>query len=450
MGSSKSKAAKKYATPETNDDEEDFEYNHTTTTTTTSKYINSATTNPNATNKNLSTWGFPEVHHTKKSHPEVLPKWAVPKFKQWDNHNQTKQTSERIKHVKATLKHCTDFTKANRTRLLHDKILSPRTLFSEIFFKAPVHITEHECYLLETFISEQIIHWDKENEAAIFVQRVWRGHHGKATMHSMKAKQLLMKDLLKADQRLKVDRAMAEQYRQEGQKTLEEYGLQRKKQREQKEQEELERKSKQGFMCMFLASGGLKRMGPPTTAIMASGTTTTLPELPGLTDSVSQRKLHLLIKTMKRINNATQDQSAWYGVKRREYWKEWVDQTKRLHFQQQALFWNKQQWFEKWQQRIVTKKRISVLIKEMNHRLYYHYVELGFRRWWRKTRRRFRIFHSTDGLTRILQENGDFTPEHSVIISNYPLGLNREEGRDEILDRNGEQMTRRLWNGSWV
>ena len=98
-------------------------------------------------------------------------------------------------------------------------------------------------------------------------------------------------------------------------------------------------------------------------------------------------------------------------------------------------------------------RRMRQLLEDIQDKLYTNYMKLFFLKWWRNTRRRFRIFTSTDGITRILQENERFTPRSSVVISNWPNADRKYEngiGRTIIVDKNGENIARMLPNGRWI
>jgi hypothetical protein len=207
---------------------------------------------------------FPQVHKDDRHRSNALPEWAVPKFKQWEKHILSKEEEEQKYHVNATLAHCKKFTNTHRRRLVHDKILTPRTLFSEIFTKPPAKISEHECYILETYVSDTQVRWDKEYEAALFVQRVWRGYQGSNAAHHAKKQFVLAKDRALADRRKLHDTKTMRKIVQDGEKSMEEHATLEKKKRELIQQEMMERQHQESFMVRFLASGGLHLPRKPT------------------------------------------------------------------------------------------------------------------------------------------------------------------------------------------
>jgi hypothetical protein len=295
----------------------------------------------------LSTWGskntntFPDVHSKKKTHKEILPDWAIPKFSKWESHHTTKAEEEQVNNVRSTLSHCLAFSEENRERLARDKILSPRTLFSEIFTKPLNQITERECYILETFISEHIIRWDRELHATIKLQKIWRGHHGKRIATNTRQQKLLYLDIMKADRRRKYDEFMSKKMLHLNNTSTLPVNEELRKEKERMEDEKQKRQEKATFMYQFIACGGLREQG----------NNVDLKDYECFQDPVSQRKLYLLLKTMNRINNASLDESAWLGVKRREFFKLWVVLTKRMHFYRKASLWNLRSWFDKWDNR---------------------------------------------------------------------------------------------------
>ena len=104
---------------------------------------------------------------------------------------------------------------------------------------------------------------------------------------------------------------------------------------------------------------------------------------------------------------------------------------------------------------IQIKKKSEILLENILARLYVYTLQLSFAKLWRNTRRKFRLFHSTDGFTTILQENGRFTPRSSTIISNYPFKKNRSSVLNGTMDRNEivinkEIVSQKLPNGRWV
>ena len=164
----------------------------------------------------------------------------------------------------------------------------------------------------------------------------------------------------------------------------------------------------------------------------------------------------ILVHVCTRIAKASDLQNAWNGCQLRNAWRVWAIETRRANFAQKAYSWHLKSWLDKWYDRIVQKKRMRILLIELEKKMYTHYIHIGFWKWWRLTRRRFRIFHSSDGITRILQENERFTPRSSVVMSNWPDGLNRGDYRVEkrtvILDKVGGdlELSRLLPNGQWI
>ena len=315
--------ASKYTVPET---EEDFDGTHLLTQS--SPTTRSKLKRWSATNQ-LPEEIFPDVYKDdrRKTQSNVLPEFAVPKFKQWSNHINTREESEHIFHVKATLQHCNTFTRTNRKRIVRDHVLTPRTLFSEIYQKRnrPHTITNHELYILETYVSNQQIKWDKEKSAAIYVQKIWRGRHSSKTT---KAHHLLLHDMLLADSRKKFDNHVLIENQKSSQSSIEQLAYQNKILQQQQHQIELEKQHKESFMYKYIASGGLHS----NSTSVASASSTRVIGMAGTSTgahSMSNKKHTLLTKTLSRIANASDLQHCWNGVKVRDAWREWTLITKR-------------------------------------------------------------------------------------------------------------------------
>ena len=73
-------------------------------------------------------------------------------------------------------------------RLERDKILSPRTLFSEIFQKVPEEYTESDISVLEAYMEQRLKEWEREDNAATRFQKMWRGKQGRQDVYDMKEK----------------------------------------------------------------------------------------------------------------------------------------------------------------------------------------------------------------------------------------------------------------------
>ena len=165
---------------------------------------------------------------------------------------------------------------------------------------------------------------------------------------------------------------------------------------------------------------------------------------------MSDNKHQLLVRTLTRIADASSLDQAWIGVKKRDYWRRWVQNTKRYYFEERARKWHLKKWFDAWESSVWSRLRTEKLLEKIVNRMYNQFVSLGFFRWWRNTRKKFRIFLSTDGITRILQQNERFTPRSSVVLTNYPNADRGMVERNEIVDKKGESLTRRLPNGQWI
>ena len=118
-------------------------------------------------------------------------------------------------------------------------------------------MTDYECYLLETFVSDQQVKYDIENEAAILVQRIWRGHHGSNVLQLLKAHNILLKDCALADRRKKYDVSVAKSIEIEGQKTMEEWIKRRRILEEEDEKKKIKQRMNESFIVRFITSGGL-------------------------------------------------------------------------------------------------------------------------------------------------------------------------------------------------
>ena len=73
-------------------------------------------------------------------------------------------------------------------RMIRDKILSPRTLFREIFEKRPENYTDADILVLESYMELRLKEWEREDNAATKFQKVWRGRHGRKQTYEMKEK----------------------------------------------------------------------------------------------------------------------------------------------------------------------------------------------------------------------------------------------------------------------
>ena len=58
-------------------------------------------------------------------------------------------------------------------RMIRDKILSPRTLFREIFEKRPENYTDADILVLESYMELRLKEWEREDNAATKFQKVW-------------------------------------------------------------------------------------------------------------------------------------------------------------------------------------------------------------------------------------------------------------------------------------
>ena len=400
------------------------------------------TPTPSSTTTQIN--NFPDVHrddrHNKTSN--ALPEWAVPKLKNYAKQHEETLLSEHVYHVKATLLHVQEFTTRYQHRLTFDRVLTPRTIFSEIYLKEPAQVTDYECYLLETFVSDQQVKYDIENVAAILVQRIWRGHHGSNVLQLLKAHHILLKDCALADRRKKYDVSVAKSIEIEGQKTMDEWIKRRRILEEEDEKKKIEQRMNESFIVRFITSGGLH----------CNNTNKLTKEelVRGSASNMSDNKHQLLVRTLTRIADASSLDEAWLGIKKRDYWRRWMKKIKKYNFIKNVQIWQLKKWFDTWEMIVWSRLRTERLLENIMERMYHQYVRLGFFQWWRKTKKRFRIFHSTDGISKILVQNDRFTPRSSIVITNYPNADRGMVERNEIVNNNGESLAKRLSSGRWV
>ena len=444
MGGGSSSSSTKYAVVDQEEENMSPPKRRTKTSDKVSTTTPTTLTTPTPSSTTTQINNFPDVHrddrHNKTSN--ALPEWAVPKLKNYAEQHEETILSEHVYHVKATLLHVKEFTTKYQHRLTFDRVLTPRTIFSEVYLKEPAKVTDYECYLLETFVSDQQVKYDIENEAAIFVQRIWRGHHGSNVLQLLKAHKIILEDCALADRRKKYDLSVAKSIEIEGQKTMEEWVKKKRILEEEEEKKKIEQRMNESFIVRFITSGGLQKNQNTNKSTKERGR--------GSASNMSDKKHKLLVRTLTRIADASSLDEAWLGIKKRDYWRRWMKKIKKYNFIKNVEIWHLKKWFDAWEMIVWSRLRTERLLENIMERMYHQYVRLGFFQWWRKTRKRFRIFHSTDGISKILVQNNKFTPRSSLVITNYPNADRGMVERNEIVNNNGETLAKRLSSGRWI
>ena len=100
----------------------------------------------------------------------------------------------------------------------------------------------------------------------------------------------------------------------------------------------------------------------------------------------------------------------------REAWRTWKMETARFRFADTARQWHLRGWFETWRDQVHRHVRARVVLHHIGYRLYVGWMHVGFWRWWRATRRRFRIVE-VNGV-RVLQEGDRWSPRSAMLTGN--------------------------------
>jgi hypothetical protein len=204
----------------------------------------------------------------------------------------------------------------------------------------------------------------------------------------------------------------------------------------------IKQRMNESFIVRFITSGGLH----------CNNTNKLTKEefVRGSASNMSDNKHQLLVRTLTRIADASSLDEAWLGIKKRDYWRRWMKKIKKYNFIKNVQIWQLKKWFDTWEMIVWSRLRTERLLENIMERMYHQYVRLGFFQWWRKTKKRFRIFQSTDGISKILVQNDRFTPRSSIVITNYPNADRGMVERNEIVNNNGESLAKRLSSGRWI
>lgn len=120
-------------------------------------------------------------------------------------------------------------------------------------------------------------------------------------------------------------------------------------------------------------------------------------------------------------------------------------ETARARFHTIAMLWHLQGWFDKWHYNIRRIIRLRYVLQRVLEKLLIEKSSMAFHKWWRNTRRRFRIvqvpgnrFPITRG-ARVLSEGGRLTPRSAVITN--PLDVSTMQWRLSTNNEKGARMT---------
>ena len=250
-----SRSRKKYEVPETSKEAtHDLNLRRNSQADTVSSRFVSANMSPSRRSD------FPFVN-TKPttSHSEVRPEWAVPKFSRWAMHAQERIDNQGKYRAQESLSRLLKFAHNNAERYSVDKLLSPRTLFKEVFDKHLDQVTERECFIVDTFVEERKRIWRAEDKAAQTLQCYWRCCSAKLSLQAKRHNKQLEHELDMADRRLRHDAEISRVLAVEGGKALEAEEARSRILRYEEEQEAKRRRHEESWIVGFIAAGGVKK-----------------------------------------------------------------------------------------------------------------------------------------------------------------------------------------------
>ena len=315
MGASRSR--KKYQVPQTDDDApRDLDSLGSGQGDTVSSQFVSATDRRTSRRPN-----FPAVLKTRTaSHPGVRPEWAVPKFSRWAKHAQEQIDNQGAYRAQKSLSGALKFERKYATRYRFDRLLSPRTIFKEIYDKPLDLVTEKECFIVDTFVEERQRIWRVEDEAAHRLQCYWRVCQARMNLQAKRDDKKLKYELDMADRRLRHDMEISRVLEVQGQKVLEAEAARSKLLKYEEEQAAKRKRHEESWIVGFIAAGGVKKLG---SGAHHSSREVSMGKFSY--DFVSDRRYKIISSVLGRLAEAGEIRWAWQGVRIRDAFRTWHD-----------------------------------------------------------------------------------------------------------------------------
>ena len=265
---------------------------------------------------------FPQVHTAPTTtHAEVRPHWAVPKFSQWFSHAQEQRNRAGDFRAEQSLGGALRFAKRHARRYALDRLLSPRTLFREVYDKSPGMVTEEECFLIDTFVAERQRIWRVEDKAANRLQCYWRQCKARAVLGAKYNERQLQTELDMADRRRVHDMTISARLVREGRISMEAEAARIRAERERSAESVITKRQESSWIAGFVAAGGVKTL---TTGDFSSKGAQRLRAKASLPkEFVSDRRYTLLCHVLGRLAEAGEMRWAWQGVRIREAFRTW-------------------------------------------------------------------------------------------------------------------------------
>ena len=365
---------------------------------------------------------FPAVHSgPTTSHPEVRPEWAVPKFNRWAAHAQEQNDGNPAFRAKKSLTAVLDLAETHARRYAHDRLLSPRTLFREVFDKPLNRVTDRECFLVDTFVSERKRIWRVQEKAACRLQCYWRVCQARALLGEKRDEKQLQRELRMADRRRAHDMTISERLLREGRKSVAAEAERVRLQREQAAEAAVAKRQEESWIAGFVAAGGIKTIAKGEFSREGAQQLQAPDHLPE--EFVSDRRYTVLCHVLARLAEAGEMRWAWQGVRMRESFRTWRIETARMRFHITAKLWHMQGWFDRWRDHITRRRRVHGLLDRIMANLFVERTQLAFHRWRLHTRRRFEMVRvpgdrfPLTGEARVLCEGGRLTPRSAVLTN---------------------------------
>ena len=276
-------------------------------------------------------------------------------------------------------------------RMKREKILSPRTLFREIFEKKIQDYTSQDILVLESYMELRLTEWEKEDNAATRFQKVWRGRQGRQRVYEEK-----------------------EKIRQKQVALRMEYFLARADKR--REEHNIFAMSNEALKTKIIEHDQL-----------ISGSN-------WLKNKISNDILsNIRKKKREQIHNDQSDYNlrkrADEFFRRQHYlriwniWKQYTFQCRQLKMS--ALLYLRHN-FQFWNRKCKQWKHVVSMLKMIIERMYLGFKRVYFNVWWRRVRKNFKIVRSKQSKYTVLVESADliFPTVKKKVLLDYSATYN--------------------------
>ena len=336
------------------------------------------------------------VEHAQSSvHPETevdAPAFARPRLRSHMlvhlEQNEAEMTP--LEKTKATFARLELFRKQHAERLRHDRILTPRTIFHEVYTKKKRRVTERDRYLLNTYIDQQNEKWKVQKKAAIEVQCAWRRHFARKTLIANRHLHNFLHDIDLATRRARQDRLQMEEL-QNHHAYVEAQAKRRREEREKRHRfDRLDASDK--FLLNSLTDGTLKER------------------------LLEDRQRALLESAARRFFERLNLQSAYRHMRMREAWQLLVRNLKIWRWHEARRRWYLKRGFAVWREEVQLRLRIGRLLRRISRCVVHNSKHMALRVWRRNTRRNFRIVRGRHGARALMEAGRVFPMETAVLI----------------------------------